>query len=107
MLARAVAGIVSQPSFVVVAIGGGLVGGALGGGISAAAIAIGSMLMARRSSRAGMLFPSISRLCATIACRHGSLFCDADLTGAIFDHAQLIACDFRGACLDRARLDRA
>lgn len=107
VLARAMAGIISQPAFVVVAVGGGLVGGAIGGGLTAAAIAIGSMLMARRSSKADTLFPSISRLCATIACRRGSRFRDADLTGAIFDHAQLIACDFRGACLDRARLDRA
>lgn len=106
VLARAMAGIISQLAFVVVAIAGGLTGGAMGGGFAAAAIAIGAMVMARRSSRKEMLFPTVARLCAAIACRHGSHFRDAELSGALFDDARLVACDFRGARLDNAHLDR-
>ena len=93
VLARATAGTAGGPSFAIVAI--------------AAAVAIGAMLMARRSARLGAAFPLLSRVIVAVASRGGTRFRDANLAGANLDHAQLVACDFRGAELRGARLDRA
>src|SRR5262249_57559274 len=87
--------------------GGGVRGGAMGGGLIAAAVAIGAMLMARRSARLDAAFPLLSRITTAVAGRGGTRFRDANLAGANLEHAQLVACDFRGAELRGARLDRA
>ena len=79
----------------------------MGGGAIAAAVAIGAMLMARRSARLEAAFPLLSRLTTAVASRGGTRFRGADLAGASLEHAQLVACDFRGANLRGARLDRA
>lgn len=107
VLVRATAGTTGGLWFAIVAIAGGLAGGAMGGGLIAAAVAIGAMLMARRSVRLDAAFPVLSRITTAVASRGGTRFRGADLAGANLEHAQLIACDFRGADLRGARLDRA
>ncbi len=107
VLVRATAGTAGGLYFAIVAISGGLAGGAAGGGLIAAAVAIGAMLMARRSARLEAAFPLLSRVTAAIASRGGTRFRGADLAGANLEHARLVACDFRGANLRGARLDRA
>jgi hypothetical protein len=107
VLARAVAGTTSQLFFALVAIAGGLAGGAAGGGLVAVAVAIGSMLMARRSAKLEADYPALARATAAIASHGGTRFRNANLAGANLDHAQLVACDFRGANLQGARIDRA
>lgn len=107
VLVRATAGTAGKLAFMIVAVSGALAAGAVGGGLFATAIAIGTMLMARRTSRIESLYPGLARATAAIACRGGTRFRDADLRGANFDHARLFACDFRGAKLEGARLDTA
>jgi hypothetical protein len=107
VLVRATAGTAGGLYFTIVAIAGGLAGGATGGGLIAAAVAIGAMLMARRSVRLEAAFPLLSRVITAVAGHGGTRFRDANLVGANLEHAQLIACDFRGADLRGARLDRA
>lgn len=106
VLARAAAGIAGTLYFAVVAISGALIGRALGGGVAALAVAIGAMLMARRSARTHD-FPLLSRLSTLLACRGGTRFRDADLSGAHFDGARVVATDFRGARLEGASFDGA
>jgi hypothetical protein len=107
VLARATAGTAGGLHFTIVAIAGGLAGGAMGGGLIAAAVAIGAMLMARRSGRIGAAFPLLSRATTAVTGRGGTRFRNANLAGANLEDAQLIACDFRGANLLGARFDRA
>lgn len=107
VLVRATAGTAGGLYFTIVAIAGGLAGGALGGGAIAAAVAIGAMLMARRSAHLEAAFPLLSRITTAVASGGGTRFRNADLSGARFEHARLVACDFRGANLRGARLDRA
>lgn len=107
VLVRAVAGTAGKLLFSIVAIAGGLAGGAMGGGLTATAVAIGAMLMARRSATREADFPVMARIIAAIASRGGTRFRDADLAGANLEQARLIACDFRGANLSGARFDRA
>jgi pentapeptide repeat protein len=106
VLARATAGTTGSLYFAIVAIAGGLAGGAAGGGAIAAVVAISAMLMARRSARVEAAFPLLSRITTAVASRGGTRFCNADLSGARLE-ARLVACDFRGANLRGARLDRA
>lgn len=106
-LVRAMAGTVGTLAFVLVALSGALAAGIAGGGWLATAIAIGAMLMARRSEHIESLYPGLARATAAIACRGGTRFRDADLRGARFANARLVACDFRGAKLDGAQLDHA
>jgi len=103
VFARAVAGTAGVLFFAVVAISGALTGRALGGGIAALAVAIGAMIMARRSARREDAFPLMARISTAIACRGGTCFRHADLSGALFQGALLVACDFRGAQLAGAR----
>jgi hypothetical protein len=107
VLARATAGTTGGLAFTIVAMAGGLAGGAAGGGVIAAAVAIGAMVMARRSVRLDAGFPALSRVTTAVTGRGGTRFRNANLTGANLEHAQLVACDFRGANLRDARLDRA
>jgi hypothetical protein len=107
VLARATAGTTGGLPFAIVAIAGGLAGGATGGGLIAAAVAIGAMLMARRSGHIEAAFPLLSRLTIAVASRGGTRFRGANLAGANLADARLVACDFRGANLRGARLDRA
>jgi uncharacterized protein YjbI with pentapeptide repeats len=65
------------------------------------------MIMARRSQKAEARYPMLTRATAAIACRGGTHFRNANLSGANLEHAHLVACDFRGANLDHARLDGA
>lgn len=107
VLVRAVAGTVGTLFFMLVAIGGALAAGVAGGGILGTAIAIGAMLMARRSAKLEQQYPAIARLTTAIACRGGTRFRNADLRGANLERARLSACDLRGANLSGARLDHA
>jgi hypothetical protein len=107
VVVRAVAGTVGTLFFMVVAISGAIVAGLAGGGLLGTAIAIGAMLMARRSVKLEQQYPALARLTAAIACRGGTRFRDADLRGANLDHARLSACDLRGADLTGAHLDHA
>ncbi len=103
VFARAVAGTAGVLFFAVVAISGALTGRALGGGLAALAVAVGAMIMARRSARHEDAFPLLARISTAIACRGGTSFRHADLSGALFQGARLVACDFRGAKLAGAR----
>jgi hypothetical protein len=102
-----VAGTAGKLVFSIVAIAGGLAGGAAGGGLTATAVAIGAMLMARRSARLEAAYPRLTRIIAAIASRGGTRFCNANLAGANLAAARLVACDFRGANLGGARFDRS
>ena len=97
VLARAVAGTTSAVFFVIVAMSGALTGRALGGGLTALAVAVGAMVMARRSAKEQDDFPLMTRISTAIACRGGTRFRSSSLTGAHFEGASLVACDFRGA----------
>ena len=103
VLARAVAGTAGVWLFALVALSGAVTGRAPGGGLAALAVAIGAMLMARRAAIMQDDFPRMARISTALACRHGTRFRDADLTGACFEGAVLVACDFRGAELAGAR----
>jgi pentapeptide repeat protein len=107
VLVRAVAGTVGKLVFSMIAIAGGLAGGAMGGGLTASVVAVGAMLMARRSARVEAAYPVLARTCAAIASRGGTRFRNANLAGANLAEARLVACDFRGANLAGARFDRA
>jgi hypothetical protein len=107
VLARATAGTAGGLPFMIVAIAGGLAGGATGGGLAAAAVAIGAMLMARRSAKLETAYPLLTRTTAAIVSRGGTRFRGANLAGARFEHARLVACDFRGANLHDARFGGA
>ena len=106
-LARAVAGEVAPWAFVVVAVAGGLIGGWVGGGATAAVIAITAMLVGRRSIKERAGFDRLTHTALRIACSHGTRFDGADLRGASFDGARLERSSFRGARLDGAPLDGA
>lgn len=106
-LVRAVAGEATALAFALVAIAGGLAGGFAGGGVAAAVVAIAAMLIGRRTLKAGASYPVLSRLALQVACRRGTRFRNADLSGADFSRADLRVCDFRGANLEGARLERA
>lgn len=106
-IVRAVAGTVATATFAVVAIAGGLAGGFVGGGLAAVIIAVSAMLIGRRTLRATAKYPRMSRWCVEIACKRGTRFRDADLSGADFSRADLTACDFRGANLRGARIEDA
>jgi len=103
VLARAVAGTAGAVFFLIVAVSGALTGRALGGGLAALAVAIGAMLMARRSAKRQDEFPLMTRISTALACRGGTRFRDSNLSGALFEGASLLACDFRGAELTGAR----
>ena len=107
VLVRAVAGGAGKLAFSVVAIAGGLAGGAAGGGLAAVAVAVAAMAMARRSEKLEASYPLLARATAAIAARHGTSFRNADLAGANLNGARLVACDFRGANLRDVHLDRA
>lgn len=107
VLVRAVAGTIGTLFFVVVAIGGALAAGFAGGGLLGTSIALGAMVMARRSTKLEQQYPALARLTTAIACRGGTRFRDADLRGANLDGARLVACDLRGANLGGARLEHA
>lgn len=102
VVVRAVAGIAGNLMFALVAISGGLASGAVGGRFTGAAVAIGAMVMARRSATLESN-PVMARVLAAIACRGGTRFRHANLAGANLEHAHLVACDFRGANLSDAR----
>lgn len=106
-LARAVAGDVAPWAFVLVAMAGGLIGGWVGGGATAAVIAITATLVGRRSMREHAGFDRLTHTALRIASSHGTRFDGADLRGASFDGARLARSSFRGARLDGTRLDRA
>ncbi len=107
VVVRAVAGTIGTLHFMVVALGGAVVAGVAGGGLLGTAIALGAMLMARRSAKLEQQYPTLARLTTAIACRGGTRFRNADLRGANLEHARLDACDLRGAKLSGARLDHA
>lgn len=107
VLARATAGASGTVFFMITSIAGALIAGASGGGIGATIVAISAMIMARRSQKAEARYPMLARATAAIACRGGTHFRNANLSGANLEHAHLVACDFRGANLDHARLDGA
>lgn len=107
VVVRAVAGTVGTLFFMVVAIGGALAAGVAGGGILGTAIAIAAMVMARRSAKLELQYPTLARLTTAIACRGGTRFRNADLRGANLEGARLDACDLRGANLSGTRLDHA
>jgi hypothetical protein len=98
-LVRAVAGTVTTWTFVLVAVTGGLAGGAVGGGVPAIIVAVSAALIGRRSLHRSTRYPALARACVKIACARGTRFRGADLTGARFTGARLVACDFRGARL--------
>lgn len=106
VLVRAVAGTLGKVSFMIVAVSGALVAGVAGGGIIGTTVAVGAMLMARRSARLGGDYPLLTRWTTAIACRGGTRFRNADLHGANLEDARLVACDFRGANLEGAHIDR-
>ena len=101
------AGTVGALFLMVVAIGGALAAGLAGGGILGTVVAIGAMVMARRSAKLEQQYPTLARFIAAIACRGGTRFRNADLRGANLDGARLEACDLRGANLSGARLEHA
>lgn len=103
-LSRAVAGASGTVLFVVVAMSGALVGNALGGGLAAAAVAIGALLLGRRSLANAPESPQLARWTRLIACAPGTSFRNADLRGARLDGARLHCTDLRGAKLDGATL---
>jgi hypothetical protein len=107
VLVRAVAGTEGRVIFALVAITGGLAGAAVGGGLGSTAIAIGAMLMARRSAKLESAFPLLERTIAAIASRGGTSFRGATLANANLSDARWIACDFRGADLTGARFEHA
>jgi hypothetical protein len=107
VLVRALAGTTGNLFFALVAVAGGIAGAAVGGGLPATSIAIGAMLMARRSSKLEAEFPLLHRTIAAIASRGGTCFRNANLAGASLTDARLIACDFRGATLTGAHFDHA
>jgi hypothetical protein len=107
VLVRALAGTAGNLFFALVAVAGGLAGAAAGGGLAATSIAIGAMLMARRSAKLEAEYPLVERTIAAIASRGGTSFRNANLAGANLADARLIACDFRGANLTEARFDHA
>jgi hypothetical protein len=107
VLVRAIAGTTGRLFFTLVALAGGFAGAAVGGGLEAGAIAIGAMLMARRSAKPDAEYPLLERTIAAIASRGGTCFRNANLAGANLADARLIACDFRGANLTGARFDHA
>jgi hypothetical protein len=102
VLVRSVAGTGGQLMFAIVAIAGGLAGGASNGGLLSAVVAVSAMLMARRESKSATL----SRAAAAVVSRHGTSFRNANLAGARFNGARLVACDFRGANLRDTHFDR-
>jgi hypothetical protein len=105
--ARAMGGATSSLFFFVVAVAGAIAGKLSGGGWLAVAIAFSCMLIGRRALKEDARYLGMSRLTALIACRGGTSFRGADLSGARFSDTRLVACDFRGAKLDAARFDRA
>jgi hypothetical protein len=106
-LARAIAGAVAQWAFVLVAVAGGLIGGWVGGGATAAIVAVAAMLVGRRSMHERPGSAHLTHAALRIACAHGTRFDGADLRGAIFDGARLDRSDFSGARLEGVRLDAA
>ncbi len=107
VFARVVAGSLGNLFFFVVALSGALTGRFLGGGVAALIVAIGAMLIARKSAGRQAEFPLITRLNAAIASHGGTRLRDANLEGATFERARLFACDFRGASMTGARFDDA
>jgi hypothetical protein len=105
--ARAAAGVAGTLMFAIAAVSGALVGGVLRGGVTAAVIAISAVIIGKRALGKGTGYPTIVDLTTKLACRGGTSFRGADLTGADFSGASLLACDFRGARLEGARFDDA
>ena len=107
-LARALAAISGGFFFFAVVAGAGAMTGSFsGGGVAALTIAIGAMLMARRTRRRRDGFPMLARMSAAVACHGGTRLRDADLTGASLAGAHLVGCDFRGARLVGAHFEGA
>jgi uncharacterized protein YjbI with pentapeptide repeats len=106
-VARVAAGAAGTAMFVLVAVAGALVGGALGGGLYATAVALAGMVAARRALRARGSHAGLTRIGVNVACAKGTRFRDSDLTGATFASAHLRGADFRGAVLEGTRFDAA
>jgi len=106
-LARTLAGTFGQVLFVVVALSGALVGKLLGGGFPAAAIALGAMVLGRRSLSGDQRSPSVARVAVDLACAFGTSFRGADLRGAQLDGAVLAYTDVEHALLDPGALQHA
>jgi uncharacterized protein YjbI with pentapeptide repeats len=107
VFARAVAGTLGGVAFVAVALAGAAAGGLLRGGAIAVVLALGAVIIARRSANRHETAPWLEEIIAALACRGGTRFADADLRGARFDGAQISACDFRGANLEGTSLSPA
>lgn len=106
-LARAVAGTVATAMFILVALSGGIAGGLAGGGIPAIVIAVSAALIGRRAIKGSKDYPRLARFTVEVACRHGTSFRGADLSGADFSKATLRSADFRGARLAGTKFDGA
>jgi hypothetical protein len=106
-LARTLGGTSNMMLFAVVAISGALSGTLLGGGLAATLIAVLTMLIGRRALKTHAAYPGLSRVTSAVACRGGTSFRGADLTGANLQGAHLRCCDFRGAKLQYVQFEPA
>jgi hypothetical protein len=106
-LARTLGGTSNMMLFAVVAISGALSGTLLGGGLAATLIAVLTMLIGRRALKTHAAYPGLSRVTSAVACRGGTSFRGADLTGANLQGAHLRCCDFRGAKLQDVQFEPA
>lgn len=99
ILGRVIGGVFGGWSIALVAVVGGLATGRAEGGVAGAVVAVNLALISKRAVRGDRRDRTIRRLAHRLVGRHGTLFTDADLTGAKLNGVDSSMCTFTGATL--------
>ena len=105
MLGRVVGGVFGIWSVVIVAVVGGLATGQSEGGIAGVVVAVSLALISKRAVRGDPRDRTLRRLGQRLIRRWGTIFVDADLTGADFIGTDPVRSDARGATVDDVTWD--
>jgi uncharacterized protein YjbI with pentapeptide repeats len=96
-ISRAVAGVLSNVIFLVVALSGGMFGKSLGGGIGTVIMAIACMQISKKALSGAKGFESLRKIASWITRKFGTSFRNTNLTNASFSGSEIHNADFSNA----------
>lgn len=97
VIARVVAGSLSNILFLVVAVAGGLFGKSIGGNIGSVVMAISCALISKRALSGATGFAGLMRIALSVTARFGTSFRHSNLRHADFSGSRINNTDFTGA----------